>query len=96
MVIILNFSKEESIYYLPFDIPGSQMAATIPPFGIFIEHTYKVEGDSLGSILAHELVHWDQYRRMGLIKFYYAYTSEYLKHGRVNNWMEEEARQLSK
>jgi hypothetical protein len=95
-ILILNINKKERIYYLPVDILGTQMAATIPPLGIFIEDEYENEGDVSGSILRHEKVHWEQYQRMGLIKFYYSYTSEYLKHGRINNWMEEEARRLSK
>ena len=96
LVLILNTNKEERVFYLPFDIPGTQMAATIPPFGIFIEEEYRYEGDIPGSILRHEKVHWSQYQRMGLNRFYYSYTSEYLKHGRIHNWMEEEARMLSK
>ena len=96
LILILNINKKERVFYLPFDIPGTQMAATIPPFGIFIEEEYKSEGDVPGSILRHEKVHWNQYKRMGLIKFYYSYTSEYLKHGRIYNSLEEEARRLSK
>ena len=96
LILILNIDKKERVFYLPFDIPGTQMAATLPPFGIFIEEVYKSEGDLSGSLLRHEKVHWSQYKKMGLIKFYYSYTSEYLKHGRIYNWMEEEARRLSK
>lgn len=72
------------------------MAATIPPVGIFIEDKYKNEGDGPGSILRHERVHWEQYRKMGLVSFHYCYLSEYIKHGRIHNWMEEEARELSR
>jgi len=95
-VVILNFTKKERICFLPFDIPGSQMAATIPPFGIFIEKEYRDEGDGPGSILSHERVHWEQYRRMGLMRFHYCYLNEYIKHGRIHHSMEEEARQLSR
>lgn len=95
-ILILIITKKERVYYLPLDFPGPQMAATIPPIGIFIEKKYEDEGDGRGSILAHEQVHWDQYRGMGLIKFYYSYSTEYLMHGRFNHWMEEEARMLSK
>lgn len=35
-MIYINHVKKEYVTYLPFDIPGKQMAATIPPFGIFI------------------------------------------------------------
>ena len=95
LVLVLNMNKDEKVYYIPFDIPGKQMAATIPPFGIFFEEKYKSDGDGPGSILSHERVHWNvQYKEMGLIKFYYNYTSIYVKNGRINNWMEEEAREL--
>jgi len=96
LVLILNISKTERVFYLPFDIPGPQMAMTFPPIGIFIENTFKDEGDGSGSILRHERVHWEQYQQMGLMEFYYSYSMEYLKHGRINNWMESEARRLSK
>ena len=96
VLFVFNLDKEERVYYIPFDIPGKQMAATIPPFGIFIEEKYMSEGDGPGSILSHERVHWNkQYKEMGLIKFYYNYTSLYIKHGRIDNWMEDEARELS-
>lgn len=95
-VIYSDHVKTERVIYLPFDIPGPQMAATIPPFGIFIESKYIDEGEGKGSILAHERVHWLQYKRMGLFNFYYEYLSEYFKHGRINDhWMEVEARKLS-
>ena len=96
LVLILNIKKTERVFYLPFEIPGTQMAATLPPFGIFIEDKFEDEGDGPGSILKHEKVHWKQYQRMGLIKFYYTYLTLYAKHGRINNWMEAEARRLSK
>lgn len=72
------------------------MAATIPPFGIFIEKEYRDEGNGSSSILRHERVHWDQYKKMGLVRFHYCYLSEYIKHGRIHHSMEEEARRLSK
>lgn len=95
-VIYCNSVKTERIIYLPFNIPGSQMAVTIPPFGIFIEYDHINDGEGKGSIIAHERVHWLQYKRMGLFKFYYEYFTEYFKHGRIHNhWMEVEARKLS-
>ena len=60
-MIYSNQVKREQVVYLPFDLPGKQMAATIPPFGIFIEGKYKDEGDGKGSLLAHERIHWEQY-----------------------------------
>jgi len=95
LVVVLLFLitiKKNIIYYTPIDIPGTQMAATIPPFGIFIEKKYK----NNKSLLNHEMVHWDQYNRMGFFGFYSTYFSEYLKYGRKYGPMEKEARKLSK
>ena len=69
IIVILSIFKNERIIYLPFNIPGKQMAVTIPPFGIFIESKYKHEGNRPGSVLSHEKVHWRQFRRMGLLSF---------------------------
>ncbi len=33
----LNYVKYPFVFYLYLNIPGAQMAITIPPFGIFIE-----------------------------------------------------------
>ena len=42
VVVLISFtSRENQVYYIPFDIPGSQMATTLPPFGIFIESKYE-------------------------------------------------------
>lgn len=91
--VILFFSvRKNKIYYIPFNIPGTQMAATIPPFGTFIEKKYK--GNL--SILNHELVHWDQYKKMGFWGFYSTYSKEYFKYGRKYGPMEVDARKLSK
>jgi len=93
----LNYFKKSFVMYLPFDLPGKQMAITVPPFGIFIESEYKKEKESSPcSILTHEKVHWKQYERMGLFYFYYNYLTIYIKNGRIKNWMEEEARKPCK
>ena len=92
-ILILNLIKQPFVYYLQFDIPGKQMASTIPPFGIFIESKYQNENSNEPcSLIKHEMVHWEQYKRMGLISFHYNYLRCYINSGRVNNWMEEEAR----
>lgn len=90
--ILILSTKKNKIYYIPFDIPGSQMAATIPPLGTFIENNY--EGNI--SILKHEKIHWIQYEKMGFFGFYSTYLSEYIKFGRIYGPMEVEARKLSK
>ena len=97
IILILNIIKHPFVYYLPFDIPGKQMASTFPPFGIFIESKYQNENSNEPcSIQKHEMVHWEQYKKMGLISFHYNYLKCYLNSGRINNWMEEEAREPCK
>ena len=92
-VFVLNVFKHPYVFYLPFDMPGSLMASTVPPFGIFIQAGYKNENPvDPCSILTHEMVHWKQYERMGLVTFYYNYLKCYIQSGRIHNWMEEEAR----
>ena len=97
IISTLNHFKKRYVLYPPFNLPGKQMAITFPPFGVFIESDYKYENiRSPCSILAHENVHWIQYERMGLFNYYYNYLKTYFKKGRVNNWMEEEARRPCK
>jgi hypothetical protein len=93
VVSLLNLVKHPFVVYLPFGIPGPQAASTIPPFGIFIESDQKKTDESnwACSYLTHEMVHWEQYKRMGLVSFHYNYLSLYFKSGRKNHWMEEEA-----
>ena len=63
-------------------------AITLPPFGI-----YALPGSENDQHLArHENVHWQQYKRMGAIKFYVVYFWYQLKYGYLNNPMEIEAR----
>jgi len=93
VILSLNAQKKERVFYIPFNIPGPQMAITIPPFGIFIEDDLK----NNKSVLKHEKVHWNhQYKNMGLFGFYRQYFSEYVKYGRKYGPMEVEARKLSK
>ena len=92
LFLLLFITKKNKTYYIPFDIPGSQMAMTIPPFGSFIELKYI----NNKSILKHEMVHWSQYRKMGFWGFYKTYLYEYIKYGRKYGPMEVEARKLSK
>lgn len=109
IIYILNLIKHPFVYYLPLDIleidtksfsiiyHGNQMAITFPPFGIFIEPKYQNENSNEPcSIQKHEMVHWEQYNRMGLISFHYNYLKCYFNSGRINNLMEEEAREPCK
>ena len=93
IILLLNFVKYPFVFYIPFNIPGKQMASTLPPMGIFIESKFKSEKTNEPcSILNHEEIHWEQYKRMGLFSFHFNYFKLYFKKGRINNWMEVEAR----
>jgi len=64
------------------------VAITLPPIGI-----YAVQECLEDARLAkHENAHWDQYKRMGLLKFYGLYLWYSLRYGYRNNPMEVEAR----
>lgn len=65
---------------------------TIPPFGIFIKSKYK--GNE--QILKHDLIHWKQYKRMGLIMYYLRYFIQLIIIGYDTMPMELEARQFEK
>jgi hypothetical protein len=65
----------------------SAKAITMPPFGIFIRSKYK----GVKTILIHEVTHWRQYLRMGLLKFYFNYFIESLKFSYNRMPMEQEA-----
>ena len=61
---------------------------TLPPLGIYVlaEH---IDSERLRR---HEMAHWAQYQRMGLLKFYAVYLWYSLKYGYRDNPMEIEAR----
>ena len=62
---------------------------TLPPLGIFIL-AERINEDAL---VRHEQVHWAQYQRMGLVRFYATYIYQVLRYGYHNAPMEVEARQ---
>lgn len=90
-----RIKKEARVTYID-SLPGRIMAMTLPPFGIFIEEKYIDEGDAPGSILAHERIHWLQYQKRGLYGFYGKYLSDWIRHGRLYNELEQDARDRSK
>lgn len=63
-------------------------AVTLPPFGLFI----RVECMDDRKLLLHELTHWDQWQRMGTLRFYASYLWLLWRHGYDNHPMEIEAR----
>lgn len=60
----------------------------LPPFGVYIL------AERLGDegLARHELAHWAQYRRMGVLRYYLTYIWQVLRYGYRNAPMEVEAR----
>ena len=63
-------------------------AVTLPPFGIFIKEQYK--GNT--KIIEHDYIHWQQYKKMGLFKYYLRWIWEQIYYGYDKSPMEIEAR----
>ena len=61
---------------------------TLPPFGIYILPE-KMADERL---IRHESKHWEQYKSMGVLKFYALYLYYSARYGYFNNPMEIEAR----
>ena len=60
----------------------------LAPWGIYIlpEHMYS------DRLIRHEQVHWQQWQRMGTVKYYATYLWQVLRYGYRNAPMEREAR----
>jgi hypothetical protein len=76
-----------SVFYVDKMIKNYN-ARTIPPFGIFI---LKKEKNNI-NLLNHELTHWNQFKKMGLFKYYFNYFKELNNFGYDKMPMEFEAR----
>ncbi len=87
--------RDAPVFYIPW-LPGSLMAFTVPPLGIFIEQDYRGEGSGPGTILAHEKIHWQQFQERGLWGFYIEYWKGLIRDGRLYNDLEKDARARSK
>jgi len=68
---------------------AGRYAVCLPPRGIYVLPGRAGEP----GLLQHELVHWQQARRMGVIKFYAVYLWYTLRYGYWNNPLEREARE---
>ena len=69
-------------------ILGNYNARTIPPFGIYVS----AEQKDNKKILEHEMEHWKQYQRDGLLAFMFKYAKENIFNGYDGNKYEIEAR----
>ena len=66
-------------------------AITLPPLGIYMLQPALSDA----GLVAHEQVHWLQYRRLGLVRFYALYLWYLWRYGYERHPMEIEARQIS-
>lgn len=81
-------SRKNPPVFLKKQLANNYNARTIPPFGIFIKESEK--DNKL--LLEHELIHWKQYQKMGLINFYSEYAKQMKQFGYDKMPMEIEAR----
>lgn len=80
-------NNEPKIFYRK-KLIGNYTARTIPPFGIVIKESEKGNQE----LLDHELIHWKQFQREGLITFLMNYSRENKNKGYDQNKYEIEAR----
>lgn len=64
---------------------------TLPPRAIYVREEKMTDH----RLIRHEEIHWEQYKRMGVMKFYVTYVWYTLKYGYWDNPMEVEAREKS-
>ena len=69
-------------------------AVAFPPLAVFVKSSWwlTVGYTRRAKMIRHERVHWAQYQRMGLIRFYTAYIYGRLRYGYRDHPMEVEAR----
>lgn len=60
----------------------------IPPFGVFIKSSEKENT----ALIEHEMMHWKQFQREGLLRFLFNYGKHAVKDGYDKNPYEVEAR----
>ena len=75
------------VFYLP-KLPFGFNGFIIPAVGVFIKEEHKHSED----LLLHELVHWKQYQREGLLSFLLHYGFAHRQFGYDKNPYEIEAR----
>lgn len=67
-------------------------AITLPPFGIYCLPTIMLDDEKAGRMKRHENVHWSQYKKMGVVRYYITYIWQYVRYGYEKMPMEIEAR----
>lgn len=83
-----TYRKENPPIFYPNWLPFGYNGFVVPPVGVFIRKKHEKSKE----LLDHELVHWQQYQREGLLPFLYNYTAQALTKGYDKNPYEIEAR----
>ena len=92
LVAVFTVSKQPKFFIFPEFFQkiikkySNLNAMTIPPFGMFF-----MPGTFVDSTIRHELIHWEQYKRFGVLGFYILYFYYSLKYGYWDNPLEIEA-----
>lgn len=86
--ILRDLRKNQPTIHIQESLPLGLNAVTIPPLGIFIRE----QQSGNDALLQHEMIHWQQYQRMGLLPYYFNYAVDYIRHGYELHPMEQEAR----
>lgn len=82
-----RFENNPPIFYVD-KIPFNYNGLTIPPFGIFIKKGLP----NNENLVLHEMTHWQQFQRNGLLLFLVKYLLYNAKYGYDQNPFEIEAR----
>lgn len=80
-------NNNPKIYFLK-KMGGNYNGRTVPPFGIYILESQKDNQE----LINHELIHWKQYQRMGLINFHLEFAKQLYQYGYDKAPLEIEAR----
>lgn len=80
-------NSSPTIYFIK-KMQGNYNGRCVPPFGIFIHESQR----NNQNLINHELVHWQQYQRLGLLKFYSEFNKQIKQYGYDLAPLEIEAR----
>ena len=85
--MLQRFNDNPRIFYLK-ELPFGYNGFIVPSIGVFIKEEHR----NSESLRLHELVHWQQFQREGLIVFLLSYAYNHIKYGYDGNPYEVEAR----
>ena len=75
-------------------IPGFGTSVCIPPIGIFLDPSME-DSPLYEATIEHETVHWEQYQRLGLVRWWATYIWYLFRYGYEKHPFEVEAYEKS-